>query len=148
MTILCGPTKTKLGRLGKGDMRCVLYASAEKSSQGSAGATLLKRVQRAKLSPEPRAWDLLSLALSVIYADTAARRGDSPDGWTRQIALKVAVSDSDFWMAQRSLIEDQLKFLTTDIWKLEFTGHGLQPKKPKDAHLPDEGMRYFAVRRP
>ena len=138
MTILCGPTEAKLGRLGKGDMGCVLYASAEKFSESSVGATLLKYVQRAKLSPVPRAWDLLSLALSVICADTAVRRGDSPDGWTRQIVLKVAVSDPDFWMAQRSLIEDQLKFLTTDIWKLEFTGRGLQPKPPRDPQLPDE----------
>ena len=138
MTILCGPTNAKLGRLGKGDMRCVLYASAEKSSEGSAGATLLKHVQSAKLSPAPRAWDLLSLALSVICADTYVQRGDSPDGWTRQIDLRVAVSDLDFWMAQCSYIEDQLEFLTTDIWKLEFKGGGLQPKPARNSQLPDE----------
>jgi len=43
-----------------------------------------------------RALDLLSLALSAICADTAVRRGDSPDGWARQIALKVAMSDPEF----------------------------------------------------
>ena len=138
MTIFCGPTKAKFGRLSKDDMRCVLYASTEKYSEISAGATLLKHIQRANLSPAPRAWDLLSLALSVICADTAVRRGDSPDGWTRQIALKVAVSEPDFWRAQCSFIEDQLKFLTTDIWRLEFIGGGLQPKPPRNPQLPDE----------
>jgi hypothetical protein len=138
MTILCGPTQSKLGSLGKGDMRCVLYDFAEKPSQGSAGATLLKQVRHAKLSPAPRSWDLLSLALSVICADTAVQRGDSPDGWTRQITLKVAVSDPDFWTTQCSLIENQLRFLTTDIWQLEFTGLGLHPKPPKVPELPDE----------
>lgn len=137
MAILCGPTQSKLGRLGKDDIRCILYSSAVNSSQGSAGGTLLKHIQSAKLSPVPRSWDLLSLALSVICADTAIRRSDSPDGWTRQIALKVAVSDPDFWMTKRSLIEDQLKFLTTDIWQLEFTGNGLHPKPPKVPQLPN-----------
>ena len=99
---------------------------------------MLELVQRAKLVPAARAWDLLSLALSVICADTAVHRGESPDGWTRQIALKVAVSNPDFWNAHRELIEDQLKFLTTDIWQLEFTGLGLLPKPPKDPVFPDE----------
>ena len=137
MTILCGPSNSKFGRLRKDDLRCILYGSAENSSQGSAGGTLLKHIQSTKLSPVPRAWDLLSLALSVICADTAVRRGDSPDGWTRQIALKVAVSDPDFWTTQRLLIEDQLKFLTTDVWEVEFTGYGLYPKPPKVPQLPD-----------
>ena len=138
MTILCGPSNSRLGRRRKGDLRCVLYGFPEKFSQGSAGATLLTLVQRAKLVPAARAWDLLSLALSVICADTAEQRGESPDGWTRQIALKVAVSDPGFWNVHRGLIEDQLKFLTTDIWQLDFAGLGLLPKPPKDPVFPDE----------
>ena len=135
MRILCGPSNSKLERRRKGDLRCLLYGLPENSLEGSAGATLLKLVQRAKLVPAARAWDLLSLALSVICADTAVHRGESPDGWTRQIALKVAVSNPDFWNAQRELIENQLKFLTTDIWQLEFTGLGLLPKpRNEDCH--------------
>lgn len=138
MTILCGPTSSKLGRLRKGDLRCILYGGAEKPSEGSAGGTLLKLVRRAKLVPTPRAWDLLSIALSVICADTAEKRGDSPDGWTRAIALRVAVIDPDFWNAHKGLIERQLKFLTTDIWQLEFSGLGLLPKPPKIPVIPEE----------
>ena len=147
MTILCGPSESEFGRLRKGDLRFVLYGFPEKSSQGSAGASLLKQVRRAKLVPVPRAWDLLSLALSVICADTVEQRSESPDGWTRQIALKVAVSDPDFWNAQKVLVENQLKFLTTDIWNVEFAGLGLVPKPPRDALLPDAGLCDFALRR-
>ena len=137
MKILCGPSNSKFGRLHKDDLRCTLYSSAGNSAQGSAGRTLLKRIQKLKLSPVSRAWDLLSLALSVICADTAVRRSDSPDGWTRQIALKVAVSDPDFWTTQQLLIEKQLKFLTTDVWELEFVDHGISPTPPKVPQLPD-----------
>ena len=138
MTILCGPPNSMLGRPRKGEMRCVLYGYADKSSQGSAGKTLLQRVQRAKLFPAARAWDLLSLALSVICADTKSLRRESPDGWTRQIALKVAVSDPEFWNEHTGLVEDMLKFLTTDIWQVDFCGLGLLPKPPKDPVFPTE----------
>jgi hypothetical protein len=47
------------------------------------------------------------------------------------------VSDPAFWTSQRSLIEDQLKFLTTDVWEVEFTDYGLYPKPPKVPQLPD-----------
>jgi 7-cyano-7-deazaguanine synthase in queuosine biosynthesis len=139
MKIVCGPPKSRLGRLAKNDVRFVLYGFGEKSSQGSAGATLLKSVQHSKIAPTSRAWDLLSLALSVICADTAVRRNDSPDGWTRQIELKVAVSDPNFWSSYAGLIENQLKFLTTDIWQLQFVGDGLYPESPKLPAMPDEG---------
>ena len=138
MTILCGPTNSKLGRVRISDLRYMLYGFPEKSSQGSAGATLLEMVQRTRLAPAARAWDLLSLALSVICADTAVQRRESPDGWTRQIALKVAVNDPDFWNASKELVERQLKFLTTDIWDLDFVGYGLLPKPPKHPVLPEE----------
>ncbi len=138
MTIYCGPAKSRFGHLKKDDLRCVLYGFTDKASQGSAGATLLKTVQRAKLVPDPRAWDLLSLALSVICGDTAAQRGESPDGWTRQIDLRVAVNEPDFWNLRKVLIQNQLKFLTTDIWNVEFTSLGLFPKPPDDPVYPAE----------
>ena len=138
MKIVCGPPKSRLGRLAKNDVRFVLYGLGVKPSQGSAGATLLKVIQHSKIVPASPAWDLLSLALSVICADTAVRRSNSPDGWTRQIELKVAVSDPRFWSSHTALIENQLKFLTTDIWQLEFVGDGLYPEPPKTPAMPNE----------
>ncbi|MBK82116.1 MAG: hypothetical protein CMQ43_14500 [Gammaproteobacteria bacterium] len=138
MKVVCGPSDTKVGAISKRELRVILYGFAEKSSQGSIGASMLTQIRRAKIVPAARAWDLLSLALSVIAADTAVRRDESPDGWTRQIDLKVAVSDAAFWNSQASLVQDQLRFLTTDIWSVEFVGNGLLPTPPKDEVNPPE----------
>ena len=48
----------------------------------------------AEIIMSARAWDLLSIALSAIAADTAARRNKSPDGCIRQFDLHVAVSQA------------------------------------------------------
>ena len=53
------------------------------------------------------------------------RRDDSPDGWTRQLELEVAVSDPAFWTAQSDLLNDMLRFLTTDIWNVSFMEGGV-----------------------
>jgi 7-cyano-7-deazaguanine synthase in queuosine biosynthesis len=120
------------------DLEIVLFAHADRPARGGAGANIPQIVHRAKLRPELRAWDLLSIALSVIAADTGVRRNKSPDGWTRQITLQVAVSDQDFWSGQRLLLERQLQFLTTDLWKIEFAPDGLQPAPPSAPTLPQE----------
>jgi 7-cyano-7-deazaguanine synthase in queuosine biosynthesis len=138
MKVVCGPTDAKLGRIAKQDLRVVLYGVAADSKQASIGASLLKQIGRAKIAPAARAWDLLSIALSVIAADTGVRRATSPDGWTRQIDLKIAVGDPQFWSSNTGLIQDQLRFLTTDIWRVEFVEKGLLPAPPKQALLPAE----------
>ncbi len=116
----------------------MLYGHTDNSTHGSAGATLMKRVQKAKLVPEQRAWDLLSLALATVCADKASLRSKSPDGWTRQIVLEVAVGEPEFWNAQRKLVEDMLNFLSTDIWQLRFKGSGFLPSLPADPVIPDQ----------
>ena len=104
----------------------------------SIGATALHKLTRHKFIVAPRAWDLLSIALSVIAADTAVSRGTSPDGWTREIDLCIAVSDPSFWASQAGLLESQLRFLTTDIWSFEFVDGGIQPTPPKKGALRPE----------
>lgn len=95
-------------------------------------------VQKLKLQPAPRAWDLLSIALAVIAADTRVRRNTSPDGWTREIDLCVAVADQTFWASQIPLVERMLQFLTNDLWRCTFTSGGLSPAIPRPPNLPDE----------
>ena len=82
-------------------------------------------------SPPPGHGDVLSLSLAVNAADLAVQRSSSPDGWTRELELQVAVCDPDFWNEQRELVERQLKFLTTDIWRVSFVGDGLLPAPPR-----------------
>lgn len=121
-----------------GDLNIVLYDRAKASDEGSAGAAVLKEIQRLNLQPETRAWDLLSIALSVIVADTYAHRDKSPDGWTRNINLNVAVSDPKFWNAQSDLLSNQLKFLTTDIWNFTFQKGKFQHAPNKPVNRPEQ----------
>ena len=131
MKLFCAPRDCITSAPVETDRLVVLYSQADASDRVSIGATALQQLIRKKFNPASRAWDLLSIALSVIAADTSMRRVNSPDGWTRQINLCIAVNDPDFWSSEASLIENQLRFLTTDIWSLEFAAGGILPAPPK-----------------
>ena len=138
MRIVCAPEDNDFAAGVSGDLDIVLFGHTDKLDTGSVGNTACNIIQHRKLQPAARAWDLLSIALSVIAADTGVRRGDSPDGWTRQLDLYVAVSDSAFWTTQSDLLIRQLKFLTTDIWTVTFLEGGVQPVPKKPPAKPDE----------
>lgn len=110
------------------DLDVILFAYASDKSKGSIGAKILKEVYDSKLIPHTKAWDLLSIALSVIAADQAGHRKKSPDGWTREFNLTVSVIDDEFWNTQKTLLENLLGFLTTDRWNLTFVGEGEYPQ--------------------
>jgi len=130
MKLYCAPLDhIKSGAAGT-DLPIVLYSHADQSKAVSIGATALYRLTHSGLTVDPRAWDLLSIALSVIAADSAVHRGDSPDGWTRDLNLRIAVGDSGFWSSQKSKLESQLRFLTTDIWTVDFVDGGILPSPP------------------
>lgn len=116
----------------------VLYGQADRPTRGSAGASIKDEVVAAHLYPAMRAWDFLSLALAVTTADLAGHRTKSPDGWTRQLDVTVAVADPAFWNTQTALIGRLLGFLTTDIWNVNFMDGGLAPTPPRKPVLPLE----------
>jgi 7-cyano-7-deazaguanine synthase in queuosine biosynthesis len=116
----------------------VLYGRADRPTRGSAGAAIKDVIARARLRPSPRAWDFLSLALAVIAADLAGHRTESPDGWTREFELEVAVADPVFWNKQRELVRRLLGFLTTDVWNVSFIGGGYSPTPAGKPVLPPE----------
>ncbi|WP_225767733.1 Qat anti-phage system QueC-like protein QatC [Inquilinus sp. Marseille-Q2685] len=95
-------------------------------------------IQRRRLNPAPRAWDLLSIALSVVTADFAARRDQSPDGWTREIEIDIAVADAPFWSGQAAALAEALAFLTTDRWTLRFHEGGFLPTPPRETVRPTD----------
>lgn len=136
MNLVCAPAGWSFD--GRADLEVVLFSQADQQGRGGTGANILPVIKRAHLHPAQRAWDLLSIALSVIASDTCVKRDGSPDGWTREITLQVAVSDPGFWSTQRDLIEQQLRFLTTDLWSLEFTDGGLHPAMPDRPIYPEE----------
>jgi hypothetical protein len=74
----------------------------------------------------------------VIAADLAGHRTKSPDGWTREFELEIAVADPTFWNQHQDLVCRLLGFLTTDVWKVNFIGGGYSPKPPKKPVLPPE----------
>lgn len=108
----------------------------ERSARGGGGAAALQKIRQAGLVPSPRAWDFLSIALSVIAADTAGLRKKSADGWTRTFEIKVAVIDPSFWNAQARALEAALQFLTTDQWDFHFVAGGMQPAPPRRPSYP------------
>ncbi|HLV88258.1 MAG TPA: Qat anti-phage system QueC-like protein QatC [Candidatus Sulfotelmatobacter sp.] len=116
----------------------VLYDSANSDHRGSVGAAVKEQILKDKLAPAARAWDLLSLALSVTGADLAGHRSQSPDGWTREFDLEVATIDPNFWNGQVELINRLLSFLTTDRWRLHFVEGGLQPAQDRYVVRPNE----------
>lgn len=130
MRVHCSPTTTK----AKGvDLVYVLYSHSTDKSVGSIAPSVISNVRKFGLAPSARAWDFLSIALSVIGADEGCTRETSPDGWTRQIDLTVSVADPKFWNTQVDGLVRALGFLTGDIWQVKFTGNGLAPAPPKHA---------------
>lgn len=131
MRLICAPdTFDQLS--GEADaLRVVLYGQPTGEGQGSAGAAAKTDFLRRRLEAAPRAWDLLSIALSVMTADCAGLRDKSPDGWTRDFELDIAVAEPDFWATQASELARMLAFLTTDRWTLRFHPGGLVPPPPR-----------------
>lgn len=135
MRLACGPYGANLPD-GESVLRVVLYGQPRRESEGSAGDAAKAEIQRRRLDPAPRAWDLLSIALSVVAADFATLRDQSPDGWTRDIELDVAVADAPFWSGQAAALAETLAFLTTDRWTLRFHEGGVLPTPPREAVRP------------
>lgn len=134
MKLTCAPEGFDFQEDGALNFR--LYGQPEaatqlRSARGGGGAAALQRIKRTGFAPSARAWDFLSIALSVIAADTAGLRDKSPDGWTRSFELTIAVIDPNFWNTQAKELQSALQFLTTDQWKINFVAGGSQPKPPK-----------------
>lgn len=138
MRLLCAPLDLGFKVGSARDLEVVLYSHPDVQKRGGAGANIREVFKRLELKPEPRAWDFLTIALAVLAADTAVRRDASPDGWTREIELQIAVADPKFWAKHLDLLHQALQFLTTDIWSLKFLPGGILPAPPKAPKMPDE----------
>lgn len=137
MRILCAP-KTFAFPSAPGVLEVVLYSQPGLPVRGAAGDAIQKAIRRQKLMPAERAWDFLSLCLAIMAADAAGHRKRSPDGWTRNFELQIAVVDPAFWNSQAPTICEALAFLTTDIWRIEFISGGFLPAQLKKPSFPSE----------
>lgn len=107
-----------------------LFTAPDSPEIGRVGSSIPLMVRRAWLSADPLAWDFLSLALAVVAADQGCLRTRSPDGWTRQIELTVAVCTPNLWAPHSQAIAQALGFLTGDVWTITFDGGGMPPPIP------------------
>jgi 7-cyano-7-deazaguanine synthase in queuosine biosynthesis len=137
MKLVCGPDTSTFSEADVA-LRVVLYGQAETVDRGSAGDAVKSEIQRRHLVPAMRAWDLLSIALSVVTADFAGLRDHSPDGWTREFEIDIAVADQVFWAGQAAALSEALGFLTTDRWTLRFQEGGMLPAPPRNPVYPVE----------
>lgn len=137
MRIVCGPTDLDFDAL-HGDLNVLLYGRNGAEDYGTAGAAIVEVLRRRRLAPHERAWDFLSIALAVTAADLAGHRARSSDGWTREFELGIAVADPGFWATQVVTLEELLRFLTTDRWRITFIPGARYPNEPASAAHPNQ----------
>jgi 7-cyano-7-deazaguanine synthase in queuosine biosynthesis len=137
MKLVCGPDTFSLPA-SDAALRVILYGLPLAEGQASAGKSAREDFLRRRLHAAPRAWDLVSIALSVVTADFAALRRLSPDGWTREIELEIAVNEPEFWTSQVATLTALLSFLTTDRWTIRFHAGGVVPAPPRAPLYPPE----------
>ena len=137
MKLVCAPGSTVLPQSADA-LRITLYGQPATANHGSAGEAIRYELQKRGLNVAARAWDLLSIALSVTTADVTALRTQSPDGWTREFELDVAVADPTFWNSQAADLSRALAFLTTDRWTLRFHEGGFLPAPFRKMAAPAE----------
>jgi len=134
MRIYCTPQQDNENKYNP-DLKVILFGKSDKVTEGHIGDLIWNKVKREKIKPTSKAWDLLSIALSVISADYAGHRKKSHDGWTRVFDMIIAVSDSKFWNEQASLLSKLLGFLTSDRWYFTFVDGGFQPEPTKSGEV-------------
>ena len=127
MKVICHPNPNPLDP-SKG-VAFSLFTPPQLPGVGRAAAALPRDVLREGVQPSSRAWDFLAMAVSVMAADLGCLRDNSPDGWTRNIQLEVAVTDPEFWKTQSDALISVLGFLTGDIWNIDFVSGGVRPPR-------------------
>lgn len=137
MKIVCSPVESYLESRKNVDLRVLLYSKPDNKNFASCGHSIKSYFRRKKYSLSDDAWDFLSFALSILACDAGVFRKNSPDGWTRVIDLEIAVNDPDKWNSQKNLIETFLRFLSTDIWRINFLRGGHQDTLQSVEQKPD-----------
>ncbi len=77
-------------------------------------------LRKLKIFPSESGFDAIIIALIVYIADMKISRAkQSQDSWSREIILSIPVYDQK-WHGYKELLERMLKFLTGDLWAIEF----------------------------
>lgn len=144
MRILCVPEHFPFKKWDT-DLNVILYGKNPPRNYGSIGRKIAAVIKAKRLRPSIQAWDFLSIALSIYAADRAGHRNLSYDGWTRNFTLFVAVNDPAFWNSVKDELNDVLRFLTTDVWKISFLESKFNPSNTDDTiHLQQNSVALFS----
>jgi 7-cyano-7-deazaguanine synthase in queuosine biosynthesis len=105
----------------------LLYGITDPNLHASIGNAALPALRRLPTKPSIQSFDFLSIALAVTAADTFVDRGDAPDRWCRDLKLVISLCDPTPWVSVKAELELALRFLTGDLWTLEFRPGGSPP---------------------
>src|SRR6185312_13698602 len=117
--------------------RVVLFDTGKPGRDVHAGADVIRRVKRGGMVVDSLAWDFVAISLSAYAADSSSLRSESPDGWTREFDLTVAVQHPDVWNSLAEELGRALAFLSTDRWIVRFVPGGCAPPNPRKPHIPE-----------
>jgi 7-cyano-7-deazaguanine synthase in queuosine biosynthesis len=128
VTVITATPHEKKARsaLARGELGIALYHGGSVDLPG-VGHVLPAAFERLPQAPSQLCWDLLSISLAVFAADRFVLRNETPDGWTRTLDLRVAVSDPATWIRTAREFDSALRFLTGDFWKVSFQDDGSKP---------------------
>lgn len=129
--VFCGPKDHIPPQREVGVEYVSMYEHEALADVSTVGTALIRDILASGVAPSARSWDFLSLALAVNAADNVLERAPSPDGWTRQIELDVVLYEPEPYQVLAKEIEQALRFLTGDFWKLTFVDGGYPPPRPK-----------------
>lgn len=136
MKLLCAPRGFDASGLDP-MQRVVLFDTGKPGRDIHAGAAVVSRVKRGGMMVDSMAWDLVAVALSAYAADSCGIRSKSPDGWTREFDLTIAVQHPDVWNSLASELSKTLAFLSTDRWVFRFIAGGSKPPVPRKPRVPE-----------
>ena len=136
MKLLCAPRGFDASAF-KSTQRVVLFETGKPGRDVHAGAAVISRVKRGGMVVDPVAWDLVAIALSAFAADSHGLRSNSPDGWTREFELTIAVQYPEIWNPLAGELSQALAFLSTDRWSFHFISGGCKPPVPRKPRVQD-----------
>lgn len=122
--VLATPDVARVARARAGGALGIALFQPGQPTLAGVGAQLLDAVRTLPAPPSVAAWDFLALALAVTATDRFVDRADAADGWTRVLALEIALHDPTPWIAEAGTLAAVLRFLTGDIWHLRFSAGG------------------------
>lgn len=96
------------------------------------------------LAPSPVAGDLLRLGGAVYCTDKVVKRFSAADSWTRELDLRIPVSNVPLWDAAKSELLKALSFLSGDRWALDFVPETVPATKARPLIGEYNGVSLFS----